>query len=246
MPTLAGVDAGTGHITGWGDLLAQQTRALALQSGSIWKRIVTDPLTGRAIEASATTYRVPSAMAEQIGARDRTCRTPGCEIPAEHCDHDHTKEWKPDGASGPTAETNLADLHRGHHNLKTGGFWDSDQSPGGTVTWTTATARTFITYPYIYDHPDNTPIKTSTRQAHLGRVLAPATNPDIPLPGHFSIFDEIEWGQALAPAVPPPPQHTWASDAISQKQRAAAAAAAAAPMPGTRRLPSTTLLKTAP
>ena len=232
LPTLTGVDAGTGHISGWGDAPAQQTRALALRAGSIWKRIVTDPLTGRAIEASATTYKVPSAMAEQIGARDRTCRAPGCEIPTEHCDHDHTKVWKPDGAGGPTAETNLADLHRGHHNLQTGGFWDSDQSPDGTLTWTTATGRTFITYPYIYDHPDNTPIKTSTLEAHLGRLLAPATNPEIPLPGHFSIFDEIERGQALAPAVPPPPQHTWASAAISQKKRATAAAATTTPSIG--------------
>jgi hypothetical protein len=227
LPTLAGVDGSTGHISGWGDVPAQRTRAVALRAGSIWKRIVTDPLTGRAIEATATTYKVPAEMANQIGARDRTCRAPGCEIPADHCDHDHTKEWQPDGSGGPTSETNLANLHRGHHNLKTGGFCDSDQSPDGTLTWTTATGRTFITYPYIYDHPDNTPIKTSTLEAHLGRRLAPATNPDIPLPGHFSIFDELDWGQALAPAIPPTPHHTWASAAIGQKQRLTRAIAAA-------------------
>ena len=219
LPTLLSLDSSVGQIPSWGHVDGHRARELALQAGSIWKRIVTDPLTGRAIEASATTYKVPAAMAEQINARDRTCRAPGCEIPADHCDHDHTKEWKPDGAGGPTAETNLADLHRGHHNLKTGGFWDSDQSPDGTLTWTTATGRTFTTYPYIYDHPDNTPIKTSTLEAHLGRRLAPAINPDIPLPGHFSIFDELDWGQALAPATPPPQQHTWANAAASQKQR---------------------------
>ena len=124
-------------------------------------------------------------MAEQVKARDGTCRAPGCEIPAEHTDLDHSKEWKPDGAGGPTAETNLAALHRGHHNLKTARFWDSDQSPDGTLRWTTATGRTVTTYPYVYDHPDNLPIKGSTLEARLGSRLAQVINPDIPMPGRF-------------------------------------------------------------
>ena len=211
LSTLLGVDAGVGHLSGWGDVPAQQARALALQAGSIWKRVVTDPLTGRAIEVSATSYKVPTAMAEQINARDRTCRAPGCQIPAEHCDHDHTNEWKPDDAGGPTGETNLADLHRGHHNLKTSGFWNSDQSPDGTLTWTTSSGRTFITYPFIYDHPDNLPFHTSSLEARLGRRLTTVTNPEISIPGYFSIFEEIAWAEALAPATPPPASYTFAS-----------------------------------
>ena len=104
LPTLLSLDSSVGQIPSWGHVDGHRARELALQAGSIWKRIVTDPLTGRAIEASATTYKVPAAMAEQVNARDRTCRAPGCEIPADHCDHDHTKEWKPDGAGGPTAK----------------------------------------------------------------------------------------------------------------------------------------------
>ena len=122
LPTMLGADQGIGLIPGWGAISAQQARELALQAGSIWKRVVTDPLTGRAIEVSAGTYQVPAAMAEQVNARDGTCRAPGCEVPAEHCDHDHSHEWEPEDAGGPTAETNLAALHRGHHNLKTAGF----------------------------------------------------------------------------------------------------------------------------
>ena len=38
---------------------------------------MTDPLTGRAIEAAAATYRVPAGMAPQIRARDGVCRAPG-------------------------------------------------------------------------------------------------------------------------------------------------------------------------
>ena len=234
LPTLLGQDHGAGLIPGWGCVAAQQAQELAIQLGSIWKRVVTDPITGRAIEATAGTYKVPAGMAEQVKARDGTCRAPGCEIPAQRCDLDHSQEWEPtsseaDGAGGATAETNLAAVHRGHHNLKTSGFWDSDQSPDGTVCWTTATGRTYTTYPYVYDHPDNLPIRTSNLEARLGRRLAPATNPDIPLPGHISIFDHIDWTQALAPATAQRPEHTWETAQAHQRQRAATVAS---PDPG--------------
>jgi hypothetical protein len=244
LSTLLGVEAGVGQIPGWGALSARQTRALALQAGSLWTRIVSDPLTGRAIEATAGSYRVPAAMAAQVNTRDRTCRAPGCEIPTERTDLDHTIEWTttsaetdrssdpdrptdpdrsrdPDRPSdlgrskdnrtvgGATTETNLAALHRGHHNLKTSGFWDSDQCADGAVCWTTATGRAVTTYPYVYDHPDNLPIKGSQLEMRLGRQLAWVINPDIPLPGHFNIFDQIDWSQTLAPATPAPPPHQW-------------------------------------
>jgi hypothetical protein len=109
--------------------------------------VVTDPLTGRAIEASTTTYHVPAAMATQIRTRDRTCRAPGCQIPATGTDLDHTTEWAPHPGGGPATETNLVALHRGHHNLKTNRFWDSTQTPDGTRIWTTATGATHTTYP---------------------------------------------------------------------------------------------------
>ena len=224
LPTTLGMDQGAGQIPGWGAISAQQARELALTVGSIWKRVVTDPLTGRAIEATAGTYKVPAGMAEQIRTRDGTCRAPGCEIPTERCDLDHSIEWEPDDAGGLTAETNLAAVHRGHHNLKTGGFWDSDQSPDGTLTWTTATGRTITTYAYVYDHPDNIPVSTSKLEAHHGRRLAPVLNPDVPPPGRLSIFDEIRWAQALAPVTPEPRQHTWATARNNQALVAAAVA----------------------
>jgi len=127
---------------------------------------------------------------------------------------------RPTGWTRSGAETNLAALHRGHHNLKTSGFWDRDQSADGAVCWTTATGRTVMTYPYVYDHPDNLPIHTSTLEVRHGRRLARVINPGIPLPGHFSIFDEIDWAQTLAPASPAPPPHQWPKQ-LTQKQPAA-------------------------
>ncbi|MHB8185097.1 MAG: HNH endonuclease signature motif containing protein [Dermatophilaceae bacterium] len=216
LSTALGLDEGVGQITGWGPVPGSQARQLALQAGSIWNRLVTDPITGRAIEVSATTYKVPAGMAEQINARDGTCRAPGCEIPGERCDFDHSKEWEPRDAGGPTAETNLADLHRGHHNLKTSGFWDSDQSADGTLQWTTAVGRTVTTYPYVYDHPDNLPVETSSLEQCIGRQLTEVINPDIPLPN--DIFDQVAWSRALAPATLPPTQYTFAGRHHETKQ----------------------------
>ena len=69
----------------------------------------------------------------------------------------------------------------------------------GTLTWTTATGRTYTTYPYIYDHPDDQPVKTSTLETIHGHRLAKVLNPHIPLPGHLNIFDQINWAHALTP-----------------------------------------------
>jgi hypothetical protein len=231
LSTILGLDQGVGAIPGWGAVPWRQARELALQERSIWKRVVTDPLTGRAIEVTAGSYQVPPGMAEQVKARDGTCRAPGCEIPAQRADLDHTIEWQPDDAGGPTAETNLTALHRGHHNLKTAGFWDCDQLPDGTLAWRTATGRTVTTHPYVYDHPDNLPVKTSPLERRHGSRLARVLNPDIPLPGRLNILDAIDWSQALAPATPQPRQHTFATARPSQNQRAAAAALDDAPPP---------------
>lgn len=51
------IGSGCGEIMGFGDITAAQCRALALRLGSTWERIVTDPLTGRAVEKSVGGYR---------------------------------------------------------------------------------------------------------------------------------------------------------------------------------------------
>ena len=81
LPTMLGLDRGVGLIPGWAAISGQQAREPALQVGSIWRRVVTDPLTGRAIEVSAGTYKAPAGMAEQIKARDGTCRAPVVRSP---------------------------------------------------------------------------------------------------------------------------------------------------------------------
>jgi hypothetical protein len=60
---------------------------------------------------------VPSgALAAFVRCRDLTCRWPGCDRPATHCDLDHTI---PFAAGGPTHASNLKCLCRTHHLVKT-------------------------------------------------------------------------------------------------------------------------------
>ena len=76
---------------------------------------------------------VPSAvLARFVRCRDLTCRFPGCDVPADVCDVDHTIAYP----VGPTCASNLKCLCRKHHLLKTFCGWFDQQLPDGTVIWT--------------------------------------------------------------------------------------------------------------
>ncbi|OBB97132.1 HNH endonuclease signature motif containing protein [Mycobacterium sp. 852002-40037_SCH5390672] len=88
---------------------------------------------------------VPSKkLAEFVRCRDLTCRAPGCDRPASHCDIDHTIPYADGGATHPS---NLKCLCRLHHLLKTFWGWRDRQLPDGTVIWTLPDGHTYITTP---------------------------------------------------------------------------------------------------
>ena len=87
---------------------------------------------------------IPSAvLATFIRCRDMTCRFPGCDEPAHHCDIDHTIAYP----AGPTQASNLKCVCRKHHLLKTFGGWHDQQWPDGTVVWTSPHGQTYTTHP---------------------------------------------------------------------------------------------------
>ena len=87
---------------------------------------------------------VPSQkLADFVRCRDMTCRFPGCDAPADHCDVDHTIAYP----VGPTQASNLKCLCRKHHLLKTFWGWTDVQSPDGTVVWTSPGGQTYTTVP---------------------------------------------------------------------------------------------------
>ena len=89
-------------------------------------------------------HTIPQALRDYVTARDRTCRFPGCDAPAEHCDIDHAIAYP----VGPTHPSNNKAYCRKHHLLKT--FWPGwteRQDPDGTVTVTTPSGVAYSTKP---------------------------------------------------------------------------------------------------
>jgi hypothetical protein len=92
-------------------------------------------------------YTPSTALADFVRCRDLTCRFPHCNVPATHCDLDHTIPHP----YGPTCASNLKCLCRFHHLLKT--FWVSDggwrdqQLPDGNIIWTSPSGHSYTTQP---------------------------------------------------------------------------------------------------
>lgn len=189
---------GTTHapaeVPGLGFLSPEQVRAVALQAGSTWARLVTAPVTGEVIDA-ANTYRAPAAMARLVQGRDHICRAPGdCGVPAYEGDLDHDTEYQPGAtapADGATHPDNLHTMHRGHHNTKTGRFWSSRQHDDATITWHTLTRR-LRTTPFDHHRPDDhCPPRVSRAEQQLGIHLALCREHDV-IPNVFTDLDDLQ------------------------------------------------------
>ena len=88
-------------------------------------------------------YRPSAELAEFVRMRDLYCRAPGCDVPADRCDLDHTIPYP----IGPTHASNIKCLCRTNHLMKTFGGWHDIQLPDGTVIWISPTGRKYITKP---------------------------------------------------------------------------------------------------
>ncbi|KRE25711.1 hypothetical protein ASG82_17925 [Mycobacterium sp. Soil538] len=89
-------------------------------------------------------YRPSARLAQFVRLRDMFCRFPGCDVPAERCDIDHSEPWP----YGPTHPSNMNCKCRTHHLGKTfAEGWREVQSPDGTITFTASDGRTYTTRP---------------------------------------------------------------------------------------------------
>lgn len=140
LSTLMGLDEAPGELAGFGPISAEQARALA--AGGVWRRLVTDPLSGAVLDVGRTRYRPPRPLAEHVMARDGTCAAPSCSVPAHRCDLDHTVEYHglpANGSPGPgaTSADNLGPLSNRCHRLKTDGGFTLRQVAAGVFEWRT-------------------------------------------------------------------------------------------------------------
>ena len=139
--TRPGQSARPGYLPGFGAVAAETVRDLAT-------RAHLRPLKPAQEFTAEPQYRPSTALAEFIRARDLWCRFPGCEVPAEFCDLDHSIPW---ASGGPTHPSNLNCKCRAHHLLKTfwcgENGWAEQQYPDGTLVFTSPSGRTYTTTP---------------------------------------------------------------------------------------------------
>ena len=143
LSTLVGLDDGPAELDRYGPITAETARALA--RGGTWRRLVTDPLTGRVLDIGRTRYRPPADLVAHVQARDGTCAGPACSTRAESCDLDHTVEYHRDG--GTTSVANLGPLCPRDHQVKTDGGFHLAQVEPGVFEWTTPTGHRYRVEP---------------------------------------------------------------------------------------------------
>jgi hypothetical protein len=85
--------------------------------------------------------RLPNKpMTRWIRMRDKTCRAPGCRVPAHRCDLDHTVSY---ASGGRTTHDRLGALCRHHHRMKHLGGWRLIQLKPGHFRWISPTGRIY-------------------------------------------------------------------------------------------------------
>jgi hypothetical protein len=142
LTTLTGLSEVPGEIPGWGPVIADIARQVAVANDQgEWRVSVTDPGTGGVVW-NGTTRRRPSVTERRyVLARQPVCVFPGCRMPARDSDLDHTEDFAKGGRTHPH---NLGPLCRHHHRLKHEGGWKLEQPTPGTFIWTSPLGHTYI------------------------------------------------------------------------------------------------------
>lgn len=139
--TLMGLSEQPGEIAGYGPITPGLARELA--ADATWRRLLTDPVTGEALEFGTATYRPPAALQRYIWARDRTCRFPGCMRPAHKSELDHTVPFP----EGGTDEANLGPFCKRHHRTKHRSEWLVEQPRPGSFRFRSPAGKTYERHP---------------------------------------------------------------------------------------------------
>lgn len=149
-------------------------------------------------EVLATSRRQPTeAMRRILRARDQHCRYPGCFVPVDGCEIDHTLDW---AKGGPTEITNLGHLCPKHHLLKHPDLprsvrWNAYQDSRGVFTWVSPTGSTYLTTP-------EGSIVSAPTQARPGQPVE--TGPPVESPWGKGFDERPRDGSGSGPGEAPP------------------------------------------
>ncbi|MEJ3742643.1 DUF222 domain-containing protein [Actinomycetes bacterium KLBMP 9797] len=147
LTTLIGLTNHPGELAGFGPVIADIARHIAAENPDLtWRYSVYDE-TGLLMSHGITRRRPTAHDTAYINARDRTCRAPGCRMPAHRCEIDHTNDW---AKSRNTSRANLANLCSRHHHFKHLPDTDLIQLDDGILAWKTPLGQCLTTHPSTY------------------------------------------------------------------------------------------------
>lgn len=153
LPTLAGLADNPAELLGHGPLPPVFARELA--PGGSLRRLVSDPVSGHALDLGRAMRFPNQQLADFVAARDRTSRFPHDATPAGRCQVDHRDEWR---HGGRTSAANLGLFSFAVHRAKTHGKITVFRRGDGTGVLSTPLGRQYLIQPYDYRpdprHPD--------------------------------------------------------------------------------------------
>ncbi len=145
LATLTGLSEVPGEIPGWGPVIADIARQVALAndraSGGSASPI---PRRDRSTGTGPPGGRPSVTERRHLLARHPVCVFPGCRMPAGDSDLDHTQDFAKGGRTHPH---NLGPLCRHHHRLKHEAGWKLEQPTPGHFVWTSPLGHTYHTRP---------------------------------------------------------------------------------------------------
>ena len=141
--TILGVGQEAAILRGYGPIDPATAAQLTAEATS-WRRILTDPITGRILTTDPRDYRPTARMIDHARLVHPTCVFPGCTVPSERADIDHTADH---ALGGHTTPENLAPLSQEHHKVKHHTRWQITQNGEDTLTATSPAGYRYTVSP---------------------------------------------------------------------------------------------------
>ncbi|KQR24575.1 hypothetical protein ASF79_05230 [Agreia sp. Leaf335] len=141
--TLLGIGEEAAILRGYGPIDPATAAQLTAEATS-WRRILTDPITGRILTTDPRDYRPTARMIDHARLVHPTCVFPGCTVPSEQADVDHTEDH---AYGGDTIPENLAPLSQGHHRVKHHTRWQIVQNGDDILTATSPAGYEYTVRP---------------------------------------------------------------------------------------------------